>query len=151
VPETLLKKAKDVVSPGDLEPFLPGQCLIIHKDRIFVRGGHDPSDKDLLAAGFIDNLYLLYTGEPMFFPHLWGGEGIALKYFEFHGEDGKLPAERWLVDMYLLQTTLDNQGFATSRFYRAYVEGELPRAQLRADFTTHPCRLKVSPRLHIKR
>jgi hypothetical protein len=113
VPDSLLKKAKEILNPGDLEPLLPQQCLIIHNYTLFSRGGDEKEDS--IVPGFIDNLYLLNSGDT-------STEGIALGTIVHKDKDYDYKGE--LVDFYLLRSTLDMQVFTTGNDYRVFVEGK---------------------------
>jgi hypothetical protein len=111
VPDSLLKKAKEILNPGDLEPLLPQQCLIIHNYSLFSRGGDEKEDS--ILPGFIDNLYLLNSGDSI---------GIGLGSIIYKDKDYDYQGE--LVDFYLLRSTLDMQEFTTGNDYRVFVEGK---------------------------
>jgi hypothetical protein len=117
VPDSLLKKAKEILNPGDLEPLLPQQCLIIHNYTLFSRGGDEKEDS--IVPGFIDNLYLLNfvdTSRTLTY------QGIALETIVYKDKDYNYKGE--LVDFYLLRSTLDMQEFTTGNDYRVFVEGK---------------------------
>jgi hypothetical protein len=113
VPDSLLKKAKEILNPGDLEPLLPQQCLIIHNYTLFSRGGDQ--EEDSIVPGFIDNLYLLNSGDTSTEGIFFGTIVHKDKDYDYKGE---------LVDFYLLRSTLDMQVFTTGNDYRVFVEGK---------------------------